>query len=448
MIVDRYAGEHSSTCAPAVHAFEAAVAAVAAHRPTAGVALAKALAADPGLVAGHALKGFAGLILGRREPWLAARADRDAARKAIDEQGGSDGERALVEALELASDGRILAAADRLDRRLHEAPHDFLAIKLSHSLRFLGGDRQGMMRTLNGVLPAWSAASSGYGYVLGCHAFALEEHKRFRDAERIGRRAIEHAPDDAWAIHAVGHVLEMNGRTRDGIDWFERSRPVWSECNNFAFHMAWHLALFHLEQNNPERVLALYDHHIRAMPTDDFRDVANAASLLWRLRQERVPVGDRWAELAEIARRRAEDTTLVFASLHYLLALVASGDLADAQHLVMALAEKALAQDGDQAGVARDVGVDLGQAILSLATRRRSRVAFADILRRLPALGGSGAQRDVFLRTLADIAAEAGDERATLVILAARARTQSHDRFARNVLARLDGSRMHARRVA
>src|SRR5215207_6079809 len=50
--------------------------------------------------------------------------------------------------------------------------------------------------------------------------------------------------------------------------------------------MAWHLALFHLETGDHDRVLAIYDTQVRPHPTDDFRDVANAVSLLWRFEQE------------------------------------------------------------------------------------------------------------------------------------------------------------------
>ncbi|WP_238578824.1 hypothetical protein, partial [Inquilinus limosus] len=64
----------------------------------------------------------------------------------------------------------------------------------------------------------------------------------------------------------------------------------------------------------------------------------------------------RWAELAEIARRRRADTTLVFASLHNLIALVALGDRPAAAELVMALQVRAQGS-GDQARVAADLGL-------------------------------------------------------------------------------------------
>ena len=64
------------------------------------------------------------------------------------------------------------------------------------------------------------------GYVLGMQAFGLEENFAFEQAEAIGRRAVELQPHDAWAVHAVGHVCEMQGRPADGIAWLNATRPT------------------------------------------------------------------------------------------------------------------------------------------------------------------------------------------------------------------------------
>jgi hypothetical protein len=439
MLDDRYAGRHASGEPAAVAAFEEAVLGVLAHRPSAGAALDRALAADPGLVAAHALKGLAAVILARAELIAPARAALARAEAALAERGGgSAGERALVAALAAAVEGRLAAAADRLDRHLAGTPRDLLAVKLSHALRFMLGDAPGMLAVTAGVLPAWAPTAPGYGFLLGCHAFGLEECGELRAAERTGCLALRHEPSDAWGLHAVAHVHEMERRTEEGIAWLERARPVWSRCNNFSFHVAWHLALFHLEQGRHERVLAIYDREVRPEPTDDFRDVANAVSLLWRLEQEGVAVGHRWEELRAIARRRRHDTTLLFASLHYLLALVAAGDLAAARQLADGIGDRALGGGGDQSDVAARLGLALAHAILGLAGRGPpARAALARLARATPDLGGSHAQRDVFVRTLALIAADQGDRAALDAILAERARLRRQDRFAALVQTRL-----------
>jgi hypothetical protein len=403
-IADRFGTVHQTVHRDAVSAFGDAVEAIAAHRPDSVAAIDRALGCDPGLVAAHAVRGFGGVILARAETLAAARRARDSARAAATRHDGlTADESVLLEALDHAVEGRLLAAAAVLDRHLRNQPHSLLLIKLSCSLRFMAADPAGMRRMTTGVLSSWQRDSAGYGFILGCHAFALEETGDLVAAERLGMEAVEREPKDAWAMHAVAHVHEMTGRTSDGIAWIERMRPLWKDCNNFAFHLAWHLALFHLEHGRHALVLDLYDREIRATRTEDFRDVANAASLLWRLRQEGVDVGDRWQELAEIARRRRHDTTLVFASLHHLLALAATGDLGAAGAILLAL-QRAAASSGDQARAATEAGVPLTRVLLAPAS------TVAETLPEgLPLLGGSHAQRDLFMRVLLEQAARNGD---------------------------------------
>lgn len=437
---DAYGFSHATADPAALTAFAEAVWAVCAHRPEAGPALARALAADPQMVAAHALRGFASVVLARSECMAAARGHLAAARLALAERPPTLDEIVLVEALGLAVDGHLAAAADRLDIRLGAAPDALLLIKLSQALRFMRGDLPGMARLTTATIARISDRTPGYGFVLGCHAFTLEESGDYGRAERVGRAAVEREPHDAWGLHAVAHVYEMTGRSTAGIDWLEATRAAWSGCNNFAFHVAWHLALFHLEAGDTERVLALYDAEVRPLPTDDFRDVANAVSLLWRLGQHGVDVGARWEELAEIARRRRTETTLIFASLHNLLALKGSGDETAASELAEAIGRHGLFGTDDQASVAGSVGADLARVIVDGA----GGAAVPEIARRLPAIGGSHAQRDVFVRTLAVAAASGGDAEATMRVSAIRCEQRRADRFEASLRAALERTRAPA----
>ncbi|HEX2137326.1 MAG TPA: tetratricopeptide repeat protein [Microvirga sp.] len=451
MPFDRYGTELSTDSSEAVCAFEAAVHGVAAHRPSTANALERALRADPNLVAAHALKGFANVILARQELVPVARESHRAASAALKTRGGSVCEHALTDALAHAIGGCFFAAADRIEAYLEESPHTFLAAKLAHALRFMMGDARGMLAITSRVLPHWGESHPGYGFLLGCHAFALEEGADFGGAEQAGRRAVALEPDDAWGLHAVSHVHEMAGRVDEGIAWLESSRPVWKACNNFSFHMAWHLALFYLEREDHEAVLRLYDAEVRPAPTDDFRDVANAVSLLWRLEQDGVAVGHRWAELREIALKRRRDLTLTFAALHHLLTLIAAGEDAAARELAAELAARAASRDGtDQATVMDRVGRDLAMVLLDASrTGPIGRLPLQRLASELRCIGGSHAQRDVFVRTLAGLAADWGDRRSLESILALRRSLKREDRFARETLSRLEAAeRRLARRRA
>jgi hypothetical protein len=441
MLTDKFGGRHSSANGSAVAAYEEAVLGIVSHRPTVTPALQLALATDPGFTAAHSLKGLAAVILARaelRESARSALAEAEAARAA--HGGCTASEATLITALAEAVDGRLSAAADLVDRHVAMQPWGLLAIKLSHALRFMLGDSAGMLATTLSVLPAWDASMPGYGFLQGCHAFGLEENGQLQAAERAGHTALAHEPMDAWALHAVSHVHETLGRTEQGVSWLEGARPVWTRCNNLSFHMAWHLALLYVEQERDGGALAIYDAEVRPQPTDDFRDMANAVSLLWRLRQEGVEVGRRWDELRQIARRRRQDTTLMFASLHYLMALVATGETAAAHELVAAIAARAVSGQGDQARVAARVGLGLAKAILGIADRRSGRMALDQLARATPQLGGSHIQRDVFIRTLALLAADQGDRAAVARIVAQRSLMARENRFATQLQARLDAA--------
>ncbi|WP_225770530.1 hypothetical protein [Inquilinus sp. Marseille-Q2685] len=438
MPLDAHDLSTSSASPGATQAFEEAVRDLAAHRPSTGAAIGRALEADPDHVPALALKGFANLILARRELAAPAREALAEARRALAaKEGGTGDEQALVEALGHAAEDRFADAADCLDLRFADRPATFLPFKIAHALRFMLGDAAGMLAASQRMMAVWCPGRPMAGFLLGCHAFAVEEHGAYAAAEAYGRQAVAMEPDDAWGLHAVSHVHEMRGETAAGIAWLEASRGSWSRCNNFSFHMAWHLALLHLERGDHERVLHLYDEEVRPQPTDDFRDMANAVSLLWRLERLGVDVGHRWTGLAEIARRRRADTTLVFASLHTLIALVALGDRPAAAELVMALQVRAQGT-GDQARVAADLGLPLARVIAGLGGERGAldRLAAA-----LPRLGGSNAQRDLFVLALAETASRRDDAPALRAIGDARRRLKAEDRL----IAAVDGRALSAR---
>ena len=65
---------------------------------------------------------------------------------------------------------------------------------------------------------AWHRDVPGYHYVLGMHAFGLEESGDYARAEEQGRAALELDRRDPWAVHAVAHVnaheILLHGRGR------------------------------------------------------------------------------------------------------------------------------------------------------------------------------------------------------------------------------------------
>jgi hypothetical protein len=119
--------------------------------------------------------------------------------------------------------------------------------------------------------------------VLALYAFGLEENNLYPQAEEAGRRALALDPRAPWAVHAVAHVMEMQGRYEDGAAWLRQHQPVWAEGNGFAGHLWWHKALFRLEALDTEGVLRLLDTHLSGPALQITLQRVDAASMLWRL---------------------------------------------------------------------------------------------------------------------------------------------------------------------
>lgn len=368
------------------------------------------LAAEPGFALGHAVKGMFYILLGRRELLQTAQDDLAAAQLAVQTGSPTAREQKFVQALEVWIAGRPSEAIQHLESVLRDHPEDALAMKLSHAIRFVLGDAAGMRRSVERVMPAYDPTHPGHGYLLGCHAFALEETGEYERAEIAGRQALWTAPNDAWGLHAVAHVHDMTANARRGLDWLAGRDAAWAHCNNFRYHVWWHKALMHLDQGEIDAVLDLYDREIRSDKTDDYRDISNATSLLNRLELDGIDVGDRWEELADLSAARTEDGCLIFADLHYLLALTADGRDAQVKELLQRMHRDAQADACENDARMAMPGLDAAHGLHAFGEAR-----FEDAFRHLanardamPLAGGSHAQRDVFERLTIDAGIRAG----------------------------------------
>ncbi|UWQ90125.1 tetratricopeptide repeat protein [Aliisedimentitalea scapharcae] len=410
MTQDIFGQETSLTVPGAMRDWNAVQMGVLSHSAATPQHLMAVLKAAPDFALAHAAKGMFYLLLGRRELLPTVREALANADAALLRAPALPREQRYVAALRLWLAGKPSAAIAELEHILITHPADSLAMKLSHAIRFVLGDCDGMRRSIERVMPAYEPDHAGRGYLLGCHAFALEETGAYDKAGIAGRQALWMAPDDAWGLHAVAHVHEMTGDARQGLDWLEGREEAWAHCNNFRYHVWWHKALMHLSEGEADTVLELYDTQIRQDKTDDYRDISNATSLLMRLELEGVNVGNRWNELAEFSANRTEDGSLIFADLHYLLALTAT-NRQDATKQMIARIHADAKRDTSEAdgrmaapGCAAALGLEaFGEA--------RYDTAFAHLVQARDTMqraGGSHAQRDVFERMTIDAGLRAG----------------------------------------
>src|SRR5262249_9398975 len=122
-------------------------------------------------------------------------------------------------ALAAWSNGDMRGAVTHWRAILAEHPRDIVAVKISQFVLSYLGESGGMRDAVGSALPGWDSGVPGYGFLLGCYAYGLEESGDYAGAEAMGRRAVELNPEDIWAAHAVAHVAEMQGRRQDGLAW-------------------------------------------------------------------------------------------------------------------------------------------------------------------------------------------------------------------------------------
>jgi tetratricopeptide (TPR) repeat protein len=322
-------------------------------------------------------------------------------------------ERGHVLALEAWAQGDIIGACRIWEDILVEHPLDILALKLHHYLTFWTGRSYAMRGCVARALPAWDADTPGYASIQGMYAFGLEECGEYDAAERWGREAVERNGEDLWAIHSVAHVLEMQGRSAEGVTWLDYADERWAGCNPFIGHIWWHAGLFNLAQGNYDKVLSLYDDQMCAVNSKFFVDMQNQVSLLKRLELRGVDVGDRWEVLADHGETRIDDHILAFNDVHFCLALAAAGRSDHAQRHIASMAafgEGAHNGGGWTAITMAATTVPLCQALI--AYEKGDYGNACDILWPLKddiaSIGGSHAQRDMFAQILCDAALRDG----------------------------------------
>jgi hypothetical protein len=324
-------------------------------------------------------------------------------------------ERAHVEALDAWVAGDIDRTLTIWDDIVGKHPLDVLAFRLAHFNNFWLGRPEAMLTSAEQVLPRWGRDMPGYGTILSCRCFANEECGSYTAAEPSGWEALDIDPADFWGIHAVAHVMEMQGRQREGIDLLQKHERYFAGGNNVIHHLWWHRAMFHLERREFDGVLDLYDRRFRnlasplnqAMP-DLYIDVQNATSMLFRLELRGVDVGNRWIEIADKAEQRIGDCLSAFTQPHWMMALAATRR-DDAAHRMLDAMRVFGRGAGAVAQVVGTIAVPVSEAVL--AHRRGEHARAVDLMRSILAemyrLGGSHAQQDVLEQLFLDSAVKA-----------------------------------------
>ncbi len=324
----------------------------------------------------------------------------------------SERERSLLHALNSLLAGNWTASATALDYHNEHYPLDILALQCGHLMDFYRANARDMRDRIARVLPQWSPQTPGYSLLLGMYAFGIEESGDYHRAEAMGRKATELEPRDCWAHHAVTHVLEMQGRTEEGIGWMrERERHWAQEENFFKVHNWWHLALYHLDLQQYERVLELYDGPIRQARSEMALDMVDASALLWRLSLAGQNVGTRWQELADTWEQHADARLYPFNDWHAVMAYLGAGRYDRVQALRDTIARHAeISREASR--WAKEIGLPLIEGFYAFwhGDFRKAAHQLHEARFIVNRFGGSHAQRDIIDWTLTESALRGGQQ--------------------------------------
>ena len=203
---------------------------------------------DPGLALAHA---GAAVCLFLEERFPETKAATEAARAAV--VGQTERERSHVAALTAWTSGQVPQAERLMREHLARWPRDAMVFQRLYYVYFWLGRFPDLL-TLTDALRGHYPGSS---FVLGLHAFALEEAGRLPEAIRTAEAALQLEPNDAWSVHALAHALYESESFDAGVTKLPVAIHPCRGLNWFRNHLLWHLALLHFARGEYARAATI-----------------------------------------------------------------------------------------------------------------------------------------------------------------------------------------------
>jgi tetratricopeptide (TPR) repeat protein len=372
-----------------------------------------ALEADADLALAHAGTAVCHFL---DERFAEARAAAERARSAA--VGATPRERGHVESMAQLITGRPDQAEQVMREHLAVYPRDLAVVQRLYFVWFWQGRFPEMLGLTGNLVRHYP----GNSFMLGLHAFALEEAHRLREALAAAEVAVARNSRDAWSVHALAHTVYEMGAARAGISLLPPAIHPCTHLGWFRNHLVWHLALMHFACGDYGRASQMSRAAFERQPSSIPGTLHDSISLLWRLMLCGMDVGERWGPFAAIARDRLDRQGLLFHAAHLAMALSAAGEWATAERQLDMLRERVAK---DRGGLVAGVLIPLVHGLHAFARSdyRRAVEAMDPVSARFVELGGSRAQRDVFHDTLLEACLRAGDgERAERLLTARVAR--------------------------
>lgn len=418
MLEDRYGFQLTTKSASARDAYVAG-----AHAVLGAVAgpvrhLEAALEADPGFALAHVALARAHFQIAQVPE---ARASAAKARELA--ASASPREQSHVHALALAIEGKSVEALQATRAHLEKWPRDAMALAPATGVFGLVGfsGRQEREVELYELLRALAPAYGADWWFDMALAFAACETGRLDEALDLIERSMAANPASGHGAHVKAHVLYERGEHRAALEFLESWLPGYDRQGLLHCHLSWHVAIAALALGRAGPAWAAYWKAVHPGGSwgPPLNVVSDAASFLWRaqLAGEACRASE-WQEVSDYAQRTFPKAGVAFADVHRALGLAASGDAAGLGGMVRELRER-LAAGSLPAG---RVVPQLAEGFGAFAAGEWARAAelLGKALPEAVRIGGSRAQRDLVVRTLAAAHRRNGRQDAALAALAGR----------------------------
>jgi tetratricopeptide (TPR) repeat protein len=405
LLQDRFGQTLTTTSAPAAEHYVAALDHLFAMHSAARPAIDQALEADPEFALAHCVDSRVRLFEGDTPGAIAA------AEHALELAGrASERERQHARIVAMVARGESTAALPLVRQHAGDYPRDALPLSFAlgvYSLLGFGGfvdHHEQQLALLESLAPSWDED----WWFLSWLGWSYVETGEWARGTRMLDRSLELKPDNANSAHGRAHGYYEMGAAAEGLAFLEAWLPGYGAEEPLHCHIAWHMALTHLQQGDFEPALEVYDRYIRpsvsaALPMFTMVD---CAAFAWRSRLSGFALDvERLQEIESFAVQHFPAPTIPFVNLHGVLARQLT-DPGLAEEFTRAIEGPA----GESALVQVNAPLCMAISAYGRGDYRAAADSLQSLLPQTAALGGSHAQRDVIVDTLISALIRAGDE--------------------------------------
>jgi len=307
-------------------------------------------------------------------------------------------EKSHVNTMLLLLSGKIPAAIKSIDEHLRDYPRDAVVAQTCMGVFGLIGF-SGQPGRESEQLAFTTSLAPHYGddwWFLGQYAFAQLEVGQLEKSATSIERSLTAQPRSAHNAHIRTHLYYENGETAAGLQYLTDWRRGLSRGALMHCHIAWHVALWALEQGDEKKMWDIFDADILPANGDfgpSLNVLTDAAALLFRAQLAGVDIpSSRWKAVSEFALSQFPKPGMAFADVHAAVAHAFAGNVEAIAKLI-----------SDARGPAGDLVKLSAHAFDAIAKKQWPEATryLADILVDHARVGGSRAQRDLFQFALA-----------------------------------------------